>query len=125
MTISRLILFFAAAGIGLVGLVYLFAPTLILGANGMTIETVNEYHATRAAYGGQFVASGLLFLFGALWKAWRRPALIALATFMTGFAAGRIFSLIVDGMPAPGFLVLLATEIILAAAAFDAIRNDP
>lgn len=123
MTAPRLILFLAAAEIGLVGLIYLFAPMLMLGANGMTIETVSEYHSTRAAYGGAFVGFGLLFLLGALKAPLRRPALVALGTFMAGFAGGRIYSLIADGMPAPAFLGALATEVLLAGAALWALRR--
>ncbi len=124
MNAPRLILFLAAAEIGIVGLIYLFAPLLILAANGMTLDSVNDYHATRAAYGGAFTGFGLLFLTGALNASLRRPALIALFTFMSGFALGRIYSLAVDGMPAPTFLIVLCTEILLAGASLWALQRE-
>ena len=124
MPLSGPVLFVAAAEIGLVGLVYLLAPMVLVGANGMTLESVNEYHSTRAAYGGAFVGFGLLFLAGAMQVALRRTALIALATFMSGFAAGRVVSLVLDGWPAPAFLAILGTEVVLAALALAALRRE-
>ena len=113
----RIVLALAALEICGVGLVYLAAPATMLAMNGMALAGVNEAHATRAAYGGLFVAFGALFALGAVDARMTRPSLVALATFMVGFAVGRIVSLVADGWPTPAFLGALASEIVFGGLA--------
>jgi hypothetical protein len=119
----KILLVLAGLEICGVGLVYLIAPQVMAASNGMELRGVNDWHATRAAYGGVFVAFGALFGMGAFAAALRRPALVAVATFMGGFALGRIASIVVDGLPAPAFLGALASEIVFGAGALVALSK--
>lgn len=119
----KILLVLAGVEIFGVGLVYLIAPQVMAASNGMELRGVNEWHAMRAAYGGVFVAFGALFGAGAFSAALRRPALVAVATFMGGFALGRIASIAVDGAPAPAFYGALASEIIFSAGALIALSK--
>lgn len=123
MNAGRIVLELAAAEIGIIGLIYLFAPAFMMNSNGMVLNGITETHTIRAAYGGAFVGFGLLFLLGALYARLTEAALVALVTFMGGFALGRIFSLVVDGMPVGIYLFVLSTEIILALAALMMLRR--
>ena len=121
---KKILLALAALEIFGVGLVYLIAPQVMAASNGMELRTINDWHAMRAAYGGVFVAFGALFGAGAFSTAFRRPALIAAAVFMGGFALGRIASILVDGAPAPAFYGALASEIVFGFGAMFALSKD-
>ncbi len=124
MTAARLILCLAAAEIGIVGLVYLVSPATMLAPAGLVPDSVNGFHAARAAYGGAFAGFALFWLAGVLRAPLRRPALMSLAVFMAAFAFGRLVSLAVDGLPSAMFLGALATELLLAPAALWAVRSE-
>lgn len=112
------VLFSASVAIGIIGLGYLISPQFMLSNYGIVLETVNEANFARSAYGGLFIGFAILFFLGALRDQFARPALIALLTFMAGFASGRIVSVFVDGMPSLLILLLIIFEIaytILAA----------
>jgi len=125
MKYQRLALLLAGIEIGVVGAIYLFAPRFMVESNGMKIITVSDFHSVRAAYGGAFVGFAALFLYGALREHIRHAALVSLAVLMTAFACGRIFSLLVDGIPAKAYLGALASEVVFAAAAFWLLRQGP
>jgi len=63
---------------------------------------------------GLYLAMTAFWVTGIYKPAYRRSATIANVLFMSGLAAGRIFSLIVDGVPSTLFLIGLALELILA-----------
>ncbi|MBK7974953.1 MAG: DUF4345 domain-containing protein [Deltaproteobacteria bacterium] len=75
----------AALAVGIIGFGYLLVPARVLGIYGVELHSVTETAIVRAAYGGLFVAFALLFALGSQRDALARPALIALATFMSGF----------------------------------------
>jgi hypothetical protein len=52
------------------------------------------------------------------------PALVSCAVFMLGLAAGRILSLIVDGMPHWLLVVYALLEIVLGLTAIAIYRGD-
>ncbi|MEM8963188.1 MAG: DUF4345 domain-containing protein [Acidobacteriota bacterium] len=117
MKLESIVLYSASLGIGLIGLGYLFAPESMYGLYGIGLETVNEANMVRAAYGGLFLGFGALFFLGARRGPLATPALVALLTFMAGFAVGRIVSVVVDGVPSPLILSLIAFEVVYAALA--------
>ncbi|MES9925741.1 MAG: DUF4345 domain-containing protein [Candidatus Thiodiazotropha endolucinida] len=111
------VLLSASLGIGAIGLGYLVSPQFMYGLYGIGLETVNELNMVRSAYGGLFFGFAILFLLGALRANLAKPALIALLTFMAGFALGRIVSVLVDGVPSPLILSLIVAEIAYTALA--------
>ena len=63
---------------------------------------VNVSHIFRAVM-GLYLAVVIFWVFGAFRAPLRLPALWSLTVFMLGLAAGRLLSLLVDGMPLPRF----------------------
>lgn len=117
MKLKGVVLLSASIGIGLIGLGYLISPQFMYGLYGIELETVNEANMVRSAYGGLFLGFAALFFLGVRRDQLATPSLIALLTFMGGFAIGRVISIIVDGMPSPLVLSLLVFEIIYSALA--------
>jgi hypothetical protein len=125
MKFTAFILLSAALGIGALGIGYMLSPAWMYGLYGIGIESVNEANMVRGAYGGLFVASALLFVLGALHARFTRPALIYLLTFMLGFAAGRMSSVVVDGVPSVLVLLLLGLEVLyITLASFGLYRTS-
>ena len=89
-----------------IGIGYILAPQWVYRLYGIGTDSVNEANMVRAAYGGLFVASALLFALGATNEDLTRPALIYLLIFMLGLAAGRTISVLVDGVPS-GLIILV------------------
>src|SRR3712207_4245121 len=100
------VLFSAAVVVGAIGIGYILAPRWVSGLYGIGIDSVNEANMVRAAYGGLFVASALLFVLGATNDGLTRPVLIYLLVFMLGLTCGRTISVLVDGVPS-GLIVLV------------------
>lgn len=73
-------------------------------------DVVNARHIFRAVMGLYF-AMIVLWLLGAFNPRFRGPAVLSLAVFMYGLAAGRLVSFILDGLPNP----LLFTYFVLEA----------
>ncbi|MDQ5852195.1 MAG: DUF4345 domain-containing protein [Chloroflexota bacterium] len=106
MKFSMFVLLSAAVGIGAIGIGYVLAPQWVYGLYGIGIDSVNEANMVRAAYGGLFVSSALLFALGATNEELTRSALIYLLVFMLGLAGGRMISVLVDGVPS-GLIILV------------------
>ncbi len=123
MKLASAVLLLASLGIGVIGLGYLLSPHTMYGLYGIGLETVNEANMVRAAYGGLFLGFAILFLLGGLQDQFTRPALVALLTFMAGFAVGRIVSLIVDGMPSLIIISLIVFEVVYSALAVYLLSN--
>lgn len=114
---KNLLLISASLAIGFVGLAYLSSADAMYGRYGIEIMSTNEYNMVRGAYGGLFLAFACLFLLGALVTRFEFSALVAVFTFMLGFAIGRLMSITVDGMPTNTIMGLLIFEILYAVAA--------
>jgi hypothetical protein len=113
------------AGIGallIVGLVFLgvgylgfVAPNAILDPVEIRWSELQERRAAKneltAVYGGMHVAMGIYFIVAAFTASIRAGALLAAAAFMSGLVAGRIVSLVRDGLPGPMPLALILVEL--------------
>ncbi len=126
MKFSTFVLLSATVGIGAIGIGYILAPQWVYGLYGIGIESVNEANMVRAAYGGLFVASALLFALGATNEGLTRPALIYLLIFTLGLTGGRTMSVLVDGVPSGLILLVQGGEVVyitLASLALYRRRN--
>jgi Domain of unknown function (DUF4345) len=112
---------FTLVGSGLmmlvVGLLHLLAPQMMMREPGIELSTVNHLHVVRAAYGGAYLGIAALFLAGSLRRIDPRAALVAVLLIFTGFALGRVLSLLLDGLPVPLYLGVLGAEVFFAACA--------
>lgn len=114
----------AGAVMLVVGTLHLVAPQMMMEAPAIQLTTVNHRHLIRAALGGAFIGIATLFLLGLLRASMRTFALISIAVLFSGFAFGRLVSIVLDGMPAGMFLAILAFELIFAGFAFSALREE-
>lgn len=120
---ARNVLLLAALGLVPIALSYGVAPTKSVPyLLDFPVEGTNQSHVFRAITGLYF-ANLLFWIAGALRQPLRRAALWSLFLFMAGLAAGRILSLVLDGLPSFVLLFYLAAELLLAALAFQALRK--
>ena len=77
----------------------------------------------RSTYGGIFVVSAAVFLFGAFSEKRRQDAVLFVSIFMSGAAIGRVASIIAVGTPPPAIMPLLYFEIIMMVFALVLYRS--
>jgi hypothetical protein len=121
---TRAFLIFCAVGLVPIALGYGAKPSASLDTLfGITVDTTNLTHIMRAVMGLYF-GMVVIWVWGALKKRMTAPALVSCAVFMLGLAAGRILSLILDGMPHWLLVVYAALEIVLGLSAIVIYRVD-
>jgi hypothetical protein len=120
----RAFLIFCAVGLVPIALGYGAKPSTSLDAlYGIIVDTTNLTHIMRAVM-GLYLGMVVLWVWGAFKKQMTAPALISCAVFMLGLAAGRILSIIVDGMPHWLLVVYAVLEIVLGLGAIVIYRGD-
>ena len=113
---SRFYLLFSAAGLLPIALSYGIDPNRIL-PQFLQIHPIGGdlLHIFRAIM-GLYLATLALWLVGAIRGGeLMRTALVSEIIFMTGLAAGRLLSLLLDGWPSPMLIVYTVAELLLAA----------
>jgi hypothetical protein len=121
---TRAFLLFCAVGLVPIALGYGAKPSASLDILfGITVDTTNLTHIMRAVM-GLYLGMVVLWVWGAFNKQMTAPALVSCAVFMLGLAAGRILSLIVDGMPHWLLVVYAVLEIVLGLAAIAIYKGD-
>ena len=113
---TRFYLLFSAAGLLPIALSYGIDPNHTL-AKFIQIYPISRdlLHIFRAIM-GLYLATIALWLLGALRGGpLMRTALISEIIFMSGLAAGRLLSLLLDSWPSPMLIVYTAAELLLAA----------
>ncbi|WP_192890259.1 DUF4345 domain-containing protein [Vibrio bathopelagicus] len=104
-------LFIAVLGLTPIALSYGYAPVISLDyLFGIDASPINVTHIFRAVM-GLYLALALFWIAGALLKKYRLPALYSLVVFILGLAAGRVISLVLDGMPHWLLFVYLILEL--------------
>ncbi len=120
---ARLVLCLAALGLVPIALSYGVAPTKSVPyLLDFPVEGTNQSHVFRAIM-GLYLANVLFWIAGAVRKPLRHAALWSLFLFMAGLAAGRVLSLLLDGLPNFVLLFYLAAEVAFAALAYRALRQ--
>ena len=114
---ARAFLIFCAVGLVPIALGYGAKPSASLDILfGITVDTTYLTHIMRAVM-GLYLGMVVIWIWGAFDKKMTIPALVSCAVFMLGLAAGRILSLILDGMPHWLLIVYAILEIVLGLAA--------
>jgi hypothetical protein len=114
---TRGFLLFCAVGLVPIALGYGAKPTASLEALfGITVDTTNLAHIMRAVM-GLYLGMVVVWVWGAFKKQMTAPALVSCAVFMLGLAAGRLLSIMVDGMPHWLLVVYAILEIVLGLGA--------
>ena len=109
----KLFLLFVAAILVPVALSYGIDPAVILPKfMNITVEGTDQTHIFRALM-CLYLGMTIFCVIAAFTPSWRHVATIWAVFFMYSIAAGRILSLIVDGVPSPILLFYMAVELIV------------
>jgi hypothetical protein len=120
---TRAFLIFCAVGLVPIALSYGAVPGASLEyLFGIAVESTNATHVFRAVM-GLYLAMVATWLAGAFNPTLTVPALACCAVFMLGLAAGRVLSLILDGVPHWLLVVYLALELVLGLIAVHLLRQ--
>ncbi len=111
----RYLLLILGLSLAVIGLAYCIDPNLLLARYELAAESSSEDNMYRGAYGGLFLTLGTAIAFGFLSASFRQPATLIALLFMSGFALGRIASIIAVGMPHGQIMNLLVVELLSSA----------
>mgnify|MGYP001554602909 CR=1 FL=1 len=114
---SRAFLVFCALVYAAFGLWVLASPHSGLAYLSIELDHVNAMSDLRGSYGGLNIAVGCFLFFAAAAAAWRRPGLGLVALLNGGYVAGRLVSLVIDGIPGRAILIAMAFEAALVVIA--------
>lgn len=111
MSKESLFLLLAAVGLTPIALSYGFMPQASMGyLFNIDASDVNSTHVFRSIM-GLYLALAIFWLIGARNKSLTRPALWSLTIFMLGLGAGRVLSIVIDGIPHPLLVTYLVLEV--------------
>jgi len=82
---------------------------------GISVDLANEAHIFRGVM-GLYLGMVALWVLGATVQRFERPAIIGEIFFMSGLAAGRLLSILVDGWPHWLLVSFMGIEAVLAIA---------
>ncbi len=115
MNIRQIFLLITAAGLIPIALSYGIMPgKSLVYLFDMDIQGTNGVHIFRAIM-GLYLALSLFWIAGAFNIRLRQAALYSLILFMFGLAAGRMLSLVLDGIPHWLLIVYLLLELVFGA----------
>jgi hypothetical protein len=121
--LTRAFLIFCAVGLVPIALSYGAVPGMSIEyLFGIAVESTNATHIFRAVM-GLYLAMVVIWLVGAFNPTLTEKALYCCAVFMLGLAAGRVLSLILDGVPHWLLVVYLALELVLGVIAVQLLRQ--
>jgi len=124
MNIRQKFLLVAAIGLLPIALSYGLIPQKSLGyLFDISVSDPNGIHIFRAVM-GLYLALIIFWLIGAFKVQVRQAALYSLIVFMFGLAAGRILSLIIDGMPHWLLAVYLVLELVFGVVGILLIKKS-
>jgi predicted membrane protein len=105
--LQKVLLLFVSVGLIPIALGYGLVPEKSMEyLFGISVSEINLTHILRAVM-GFYLALVIFWIIGAFRVRLRQAALYSLVVFMFGLAAGRILSIIVDGVP--NWLLILYT----------------
>jgi hypothetical protein len=121
---QKALLIFVSAGLTPIALSYGLMPQRSLDfLFGISVSSMNLEHIMRAVM-GLYLAMIILWIVGAVNSSYRNPALISMIVFMFGLAAGRLISLIIDGIPHWLLIAYLACELLFGTLAMLLLRRN-
>jgi len=116
-------LIFSAVGVFPVALAYGAYPSISLPLLYNIEITNNNLANVFRAVMGLYIAFNIFWVIGALNQSLRLSALWSLFIFYTGAGAGRVLSIVIDGMPDTIFIIYLILEILGSATSYWLVRG--
>ena len=115
MNIQQMFLLISAIGLLPIALSYGLMPQKSLNILfDITVSDINTTHIFRAVM-GLYLSLIIFWLIGAFKEQARQAALYSLIVFMFGLAAGRVISIVIDGIPHWLLVVYLVLELVFGA----------
>ena len=108
----------------LVGVMTLLDPAFMLASFDIELSNPVALAHERSIQGGGMASAGVLMWLGLMRLDFRRPALVAAAFVMWGFALGRLLGVIVDGATDSAVLSGAGIEVLLGSLAAVALRRE-
>lgn len=108
----------------LVGVLTLVDPAAMLGNFDIALSNPVALAHERSIQGGGMASAGVLMWLGLMRREFRRPALVAAAFVMWGFALGRLLGVVVDGATGSAVLGGAGIEALLGSLAVVALRRE-
>ncbi len=106
----------------LVGIGLAFFPVEMQAGYDIVINgNVSQLSETRAP-GVAILSISIIILIGAFSASWKYIAVLLTAIVFLSYGVGRLFSLLLDGMPAQGLMVAMALELLIGIFALIALR---
>jgi len=112
MLLKKGLLIFSFFTISAIALLYGASPEWFFGTFLVDSQppNIDQSHILRAVM-MLYIALGLFWLWSAFSEQYRDAGLLVLCIFCGGLVAGRILSVVVDGVPSPILLLYIAMEL--------------
>lgn len=98
-----------------VGGVLLVTPSVMHASNGVELGNDPSLLSEVRAPGGALLVLGFLVIAGVFEPRWRYAATLVAGAVYGAYGLSRLFSMAIDGMPAPGLVVAAGLEITIGA----------
>lgn len=125
MRLKKILLIFSFFTISTIAFLYGVSPQWFFESflTDSQLPTVDQSHVLRAIM-GLYIALGLFWLFSAFNDDFRDAGIFVLAIFCGGLAAGRILSIILDGVPSPILVIYVFMELSLIPVCIWLLRRQ-
>ena len=125
MQLKKVLLVFSFVTICVIALLYGISPQWFFDTFLVTSQepSIDQSHILRAVM-MLYIALGLLWLYCAFSDRYRDAGIIVLAVFCGGLVAGRVLSVIVDGIPSPILILYIFMELSLVPVCIWLMRRD-
>ena len=107
------------------GIALMLRPTEILSSVEITFKSPTAFADIRADYGGCILGVGVFLIWCAAQRHLVRAGLLCVGLVFSGYASGRLLSLVLDGTPKRIIFILIAVEVVGALVAFLLISFAP
>lgn len=105
-----------------VGLQAFYNPQIIMDFVNVKLNNVDAFNSIRAYYGGVNTVFAFYIFYGAFKN--QKIALTLCALYGIGFVIGRLYSIIVEGMPGSFILTWLIIETVLAIGSIFLLKKQ-
>ena len=125
MQLKKVLLILSFVTICIIALLYGISPQWFFDIFLLTSQdpSIDQSHILRAVM-MLYIALGFFWLYCAFSDKYRDSGIIVLAVFCGGLVAGRILSVIVDGIPSPLLILYIFMELSLVPVCFWLMRRD-
>ena len=125
MQLKKVLLVFSFVTICVIALLYGISPQWFFDTFLVTSQepSIDQSHILRAVM-MLYIALGFFWLYCAFSDRYRDAGIIVLAVFCGGLVAGRVLSVIVDGIPSPILILYIFMELSLVPVCLWLLKRD-